>query len=92
MSKAKELISVLENYDVGWRKILKISKNEGQAYVVKGTLDNINKGQDKQTAFINACDNENFYGMRPDVVSDRKEIANTLKKYYKIDVDYKKGF
>jgi len=40
-----------------------------------------------QDAFFRACENENYWGDREDIVKDRTIIANVLKKYFNIYVD-----
>jgi len=41
-----------------------------------------------QTAFVVSCVSENYWGNRADIVNDRKEIAEVLKKHFDIEVDY----
>lgn len=62
-------------------------ESEPGIYVVSKTVAAIKKGVDPQTAFKDACEDENYYGNRPDIVADRVRIAATLKNKYRIIVN-----
>lgn len=47
--------------------------------IVEKTLWKIEEGMSPVKAFAWACDDENYYGMRPDVVQDRIEAARRLR-------------
>lgn len=62
--------------------------HEGYAYILYGFFKKILEDEeDPQDAFYKSCENENFYGDRPDIVKERKMIADVIKKRFNIDVD-----
>jgi hypothetical protein len=64
-------------------------KHFGYAYILHRFFSNtLYRNYDVQKAFVEACENENYYGNRPDVVEDRRIIADVLKIHFNIDVDY----
>jgi len=65
---------------------------EGWADVINDFIDNMNSGMDPQKAFIEACDNQNFYGDRSDIVKERKGISGVIQYNWNIYVDPVKGF
>jgi len=79
---------------VSYDKILKIvgRKNEGCAYVVYGTLQGIEEGKNPQQAFIDSCENENYYGDSRMIVEYRLLCATILKNHFNIVVSALKGF
>jgi len=69
------------------------SAHDGAAYVVFYTIEYIeDQNLDAQEAFALACENENLYGNRSDVVSERKLAANVLKQMEGYIVDPILGF
>lgn len=72
-----------------WKDILRAcTGNEGIAYVIKGTLDQIAKGKKPDKAFSDAAENENFYGQRQDIVRDRDRALLILKQKFGVDAKY----
>lgn len=65
-------------------------KHIGYAYVLYYFFHNIVRMgySSLQREFELACENENYYGNRPDIVEDRKQIAQVLNKHFNIIVDY----
>jgi len=63
--------------------------HQGYAYVLYDLFKRIDYMgySNLQKEFQKSCDNENYWGNRPDIVEDRVNIANVLKKYFNIDVD-----
>lgn len=53
----------------------------GLAYIVHGTFQNMRKGLNPVRAFLKAAENENYYGMRKDIVKDRKAARKVLAYY-----------
>jgi hypothetical protein len=81
--------------DETWGNITKISENFfgdknhiGQSYIIYKFFKKIKVGQDPQRAFYDACESENYYGDRPDIVQDRKEVSDVLKEHFNIEVDW----
>lgn len=68
------------------RSLLKAGLLEGFTYVVCGMSNKMIAGMDYQSAFNDACEDENFYGDRPDVVADRRAIANFIRQQFGIKV------
>jgi len=60
---------------------------EGNAMVLYQFFRNIQFGATPQEAFENACEDENYYGMREDIAEDREEIADVIKKEFNIEID-----
>lgn len=58
--------------------------------MIHGTLENIKKGMSPDKAFAEACENENLYGMRADIVEDRRREANILRSKHRINIDLNK--
>ena len=51
-------------------------------YVIEKTLEKVKEGLSPVEAFAWACDDENYYGMRPDIVQERLEMAGILRERY----------
>jgi hypothetical protein len=75
------------NLEENFNKAVKVI-GEGPAYVVNGTLKRIKSGENHQEAFNRAAEDENFHGMRSDVVASRKKITDYLKSHHKVKVDH----
>jgi len=65
----------------------KIGKRKLNVYVIYGTLKGISEGKDRNQAWFDAIENENMYGVRPDIVEDRKRHAQFLYKQYKVKIN-----
>lgn len=84
--KPKTILKKKESVD--FRKVRDITKSDGvETYVIHQTLGMIADGQTPQTAFEVACENENLYGSRPDIVSIRKLASNILDKNFGYSVN-----
>ncbi|MGA2436052.1 MAG: hypothetical protein ABSG25_12275, partial [Bryobacteraceae bacterium] len=63
--------------------------NEGLAYVLYHTIENIvDKRMEPNKAFTLACENENYYGDRADIIKERNKVVQLIKAFFKIDVKY----
>jgi hypothetical protein len=60
--------------------------NEGIAYLVHETIRAINSGKQPTKAFQNTCENQNFYGDRPDIIAARKKARDILRDKYRVNV------
>lgn len=85
-----------EIQSINHSQAIKINGGErfGGDYVIYNTVNDIAKGKDPDKAFFDACENENLYGDRKDIVAARNGIAEKIKKHFGIDVKYsekKKG-
>lgn len=77
----------------GWQRLLQMAAgNEGHAYVLHDTLTNLRNGQDAQTAFHNATENQNYHGNRPDIRKDREDQAALMQKHFGVHVDAHGGY
>jgi hypothetical protein len=77
----------------GWQRLLQMAGgNEGHAYVLHDTLTNLRNGQDAQTAFHNATENQNYHGNRPDIRKDREDQAALMQKHFGVHVDAHGGY
>ena len=77
----------------GWQRLLQMAAgNEGHAYVLHDTLTNLRNGQDAQTAFHNATENQNYHGNRPDIRKDREDQAALMQKHFGVYVDAHGGY
>jgi len=58
-------------------------------YVIHKTLQGFEGGKNIDKAFVDACEDENMYGTRSDIVTERRVLANHLKTVYGLEVsDY----
>ena len=74
--------SVVKHAGVGKRSRL-------NPYVIFKTLEGFEGGKNIDKAFVDACEDENMYGSRPDIVTERRVLANHLNKVYGLEVsDY----
>jgi hypothetical protein len=69
------------------RKYFKNLYKIGNAEVLYQFFRNIQFDMEPQKAFFKACENENYYGKRADIVEDRKEIADVIYNEFGIKVD-----
>jgi len=69
------------------RKYFKNCFKQGNAGVLYSFFRNIQFGMKPQKAFFEACENENYYGNRTDIVEDRKEIADVIYNEFGIKVN-----
>lgn len=51
----------------------------GIDYIVEDTVRKIKEGMSPVEAFAWVCDDQNYYGTRPDVVGDRQVAAERLR-------------
>lgn len=65
----------------------KIGKRKLNPYLIYKTLRGIEEGKSKNQAWFDAVEDENYYGIRPDIVEDRKKHAEFLNKIYKIKIN-----
>ncbi len=61
--------------------------NEGQAYIIDGTMKGIAAGRSPDKAFIDAAENENHYGDKPQIRAGREAVAKALKKHFNVTVN-----
>lgn len=94
MRKLYESIFKEAKFNVSYNDIAKHTGRQdgGAADVIYGTLENINDGMPAQKAFLDACEDQNFYGSRSDTVEARTKISKILKDKFKVTVDPVKGF
>jgi len=63
------------------------TKDGADDYVISKTLANIKSGQAPDRAFANAAEDENYHGMRADIVAARKKAINTLASKHGIFIN-----
>ena len=64
------------------------SKYQGYAYVLYSFFKKLDSGvKNPKVAFFRACEDENYYGTRADIVEDRTKIATVIKDRFNIEVD-----
>jgi hypothetical protein len=59
------------------------------SYIIYKTIKLAKAGKSANKAFAIACEDENFYGTRADIVAHRRRAAAHLYKYYKIKISPK---
>ena len=80
--------TIADDYDAAGHYFFGTKPVGGGTNVIYKTIEGIVEGKDVQAAFFDACEDENFYGDRQDIVEYRKLITDVLRDEFGLRVDH----